>query len=98
MLKWAYICSRNEITFGFCILSHKGCDEGYYGTGCSQVCGFCKNAVDCHHVNGTCLTGCESGYIGGMCKTRKSVKAVWKFYIDTKLLMYVKAFKCLQLY
>ena len=68
----------------FCHVFHLECDEGYFGTECSQVCGWCKNTVDCHHLNGTCLTGCEAGYIGDMCKTRKCVKAVWSFKIDVK--------------
>ena len=81
MVKFCYLCVFKLMWF-FCHVFHKGCEEGYFGTECSQVCGLCRNTVDCHHVNGTCLTGCKSGYIGHMCKTRKCVKAVWIFKID----------------
>ncbi|XP_070546712.1 uncharacterized protein [Ptychodera flava] len=40
------------------------CDEGYYGTDCSQVC-ECMHG-DCNHVTGTCQ--CKSGWTGHHCE------------------------------
>ena len=71
------------VKFLSCILK-KGCDEGYYGDECSKVCGWCKQADNCYHVNGTCLNGCESGYINDMCKTRTYIQAVLSCLIDTQ--------------
>ena len=68
------LLKQNDIPF--CHVFHKGCDEGYFGTKCNQVCGYCKSTVDCYHVNGSCLSGCKSGYIGDKCNSRKCVKAV----------------------
>ena len=81
---------RNDMYIKFlsCILK-KGCAEGYYGDECSKVCGWCKHADDCYHVNGTCLNGCESGYIDDMCKTRKYIKTVFSCLIDTKELIWI---------
>ena len=47
----------------------KECAKGYYGNGCSEVCGHCVDQNGCHHINGSCLNGCKEGYMGDLCKT-----------------------------
>ena len=54
---------RSTISFS------KECAKGYYGDGCSEVCGHCVDQNDCHHINGTCFNGCKEGYMGNLCKT-----------------------------
>lgn len=48
------------------------CTSGKYGKDCQLDCGHCKNMMQCHHVDGTCVTGCEPGFIGDTCKTGTS--------------------------
>lgn len=47
----------------------KGCENGFYGNDCKEICGNCVELNQCFHTNGTCLTGCENGYHGDVCKT-----------------------------
>uniref|UniRef100_A0A8W8MNT0 EGF-like domain-containing protein n=1 Tax=Magallana gigas TaxID=29159 RepID=A0A8W8MNT0_MAGGI len=46
------------------------CDSGWYGLGCSERCGQCRDVDRCLNTNGTCLTGCSAGYTGHTCHTR----------------------------
>ncbi|XP_065938052.1 multiple epidermal growth factor-like domains protein 10 [Magallana gigas] len=45
------------------------CDSGWYGLGCSESCGQCRDVNKCINTNGTCLTGCSAGYTGHRCHT-----------------------------
>ena len=47
------------------------CPDGYYGSECSQVCGYCLNVSHCDRVFGDCTDGCKPGYYGTMCKDGK---------------------------
>ena len=51
--------------------STKACNNGFYGPGCIEKCGYCRDQKDCHNVNGSCLTGCENGYRGYLCTSSK---------------------------
>ena len=44
------------------------CEDGFFGSDCTSVCGHCLNANQCHLSNGTCLNGCSPGYIGTQCE------------------------------
>ncbi|XP_056002092.1 multiple epidermal growth factor-like domains protein 10 isoform X2 [Ostrea edulis] len=69
-------CKYCHIETGAC----QGCNPGYkgyrceqecdgrkYGEGCQYECGKCKDMVQCHHINGTCLNECEPGFKEGRC-------------------------------
>lgn len=45
------------------------CDKGYYGVGCKETCGHCRDVKYSLHINGTCVTGCDAGYQEELCKT-----------------------------
>lgn len=49
----------------------KGCDSGFYGHSCKEICGNCREINQCFHTNETCLTGCDDGYQGYLCKARE---------------------------
>lgn len=44
------------------------CDRGWYGIGCNETRGHCRNESQCSNVNGTCLLGCDAGFKGDRCK------------------------------
>ncbi|XP_041379441.1 multiple epidermal growth factor-like domains protein 10 [Gigantopelta aegis] len=45
------------------------CDQGYYGSSCSETCGHCVNgSTTCHNVTGRCPDGCSSGWRDDTCK------------------------------
>eukprot|EP00105_Crassostrea_gigas_P042813 XP_019926961.1 PREDICTED: uncharacterized protein LOC109619993 [Crassostrea gigas] len=45
------------------------CDKGWYGIGCNETCGHCRNESQCSNDNGTCEAGCDAGFTGDQCKT-----------------------------
>lgn len=47
------------------------CDDGTFGTNCSNVCGHCNKGQACDKETGVCPNGCDSGYIGVHCKESK---------------------------
>lgn len=55
----------------YVIIEKKVCDKGWYGDQCREQCGHCRDANQCLHTNGTCITGCMTGYYGDLCKTRE---------------------------
>lgn len=63
------MCIININQIEFCQL--KGCDRGFYGKSCKEICGNCHKINQCFYTNGTCLTGCDDGYQGYLCKTRE---------------------------
>ncbi|XP_052695080.1 protein glp-1-like isoform X2 [Crassostrea angulata] len=46
------------------------CDRGFFGIGCNEKCGHCRDEYQCSNETGVCLTGCGAGYKGDLCKTR----------------------------
>lgn len=60
-------CKRWEIKSDNNIMaSITGCEDGYYGSNCSQQCGHCKDGISCAS-NGHCPSDCESGWFGRLC-------------------------------
>ncbi|XP_067677277.1 receptor-type tyrosine-protein phosphatase alpha-like [Haliotis asinina] len=47
------------------------CSLGSFGENCTEDCGQCLDARDCHHVNGTCLAGCIDGWTKHTCLQNK---------------------------
>lgn len=45
------------------------CDKGFYGHGCNETCGHCRDVQECSHINETCVKGCDAGYHEELCKT-----------------------------
>lgn len=46
------------------------CIDRKYGDSCLTDCGYCKDMVQCNHVDGACPNGCEAGYTQGNCTQR----------------------------
>ncbi|KAH9515236.1 hypothetical protein Btru_013972 [Bulinus truncatus] len=47
-----------------------GCQSGYKGPTCSEVCGKCNGTGDCDQMTGVCINGCLDGYAGPLCDQR----------------------------
>ncbi|KAL8605912.1 hypothetical protein ACOMHN_059702 [Nucella lapillus] len=43
------------------------CPSGYYGAGCNQTCGQCRNNSECRHDTGVCTGQCAGGFTGLYC-------------------------------
>ena len=43
------------------------CINKTFGFNCSETCGFCAGAPECHPVTGDCLWECMPGYTGAAC-------------------------------
>ena len=77
----------------------KACTTEIYGLGCNEKCGNCRNASDCFHVNGTCLSGCVPGYSDHQCKTRKNIfYATSLFDIDFCFRIPILSVLCINIY
>lgn len=44
------------------------CDNKYYFSDCSGVCGRCKNAERCHNITGHCSHGCQPNWQEPLCQ------------------------------
>lgn len=49
-----------------------------YGENCGIECGNCLNSVQCHHINGTCMSGWDSGFQGLTCTESDYLKYALK--------------------
>uniref|UniRef100_A0A8W8NVK7 Scavenger receptor class F member 2 n=1 Tax=Magallana gigas TaxID=29159 RepID=A0A8W8NVK7_MAGGI len=69
-------CQLCHIETGACQVCKPGqqceleCDRGFFGIGCNEKCGHCRDEYQCSNETGVCLTGCGAGYKGDLCKTR----------------------------
>ena len=45
------------------------CPDHFYGEGCTEKCGTCKDNTSCDKAYGYCLYGCAEGYTGDNCLT-----------------------------
>ena len=66
-----------------CLFS--ACDDHYFGDGCSQMCGYCKNNSTCDKASGNCLYGCSDGYSGDDCRTGEFRLPVMKFTVHGRV-------------
>lgn len=60
---------KNHNSYNFMIVLE--CDRGFFGIGCNEKCGHCRDEYQCSNESGVCLTGCGAGYKGDLCKTRE---------------------------
>lgn len=49
----------SDYTLSLCELQVWSCSDGYWGSGCDQVCGQCRDGVSCDKVTGQCDSGCK---------------------------------------
>ena len=58
------------------------CDEGYYGVGCKQICGYCTEISHCDHATGHCTEGCKDWFQGITCHRGRIQETVTFYYFE----------------
>lgn len=59
------------ITYDLCVFYHIACEEGHFGTNCSQVCSPNCVSDTCRPTDGLCT--CAEGLTGHNCTTGNSL-------------------------
>ncbi|KAK7485091.1 hypothetical protein BaRGS_00023631 [Batillaria attramentaria] len=65
--------SRNFYAINFCEVQIWSCSDRYWGSGCDQVCGECRDDAPCDKVTGNCPARCVDGWHGEKCDKTCSV-------------------------